>query len=66
VDAAVQRAQGALTAGDAQSAQQLLDGAAVLVEYVHPEIQSNWHRLSKEASRSAVLQKIGLKGPRAV
>lgn len=66
VDASAQRAENALTAGDAQSAQQALDGVAVLVEYAHPEIQSKWHRLSKEASRSAVLYKIGLKGPRAV
>jgi len=66
VDTAAQRAQDALTAGDAQSAQQVLDGAAVLVEYAQPEIQSKWHRLSKEASRHAILNKIGLKGPRAV
>jgi eukaryotic-like serine/threonine-protein kinase len=65
VETAAQRAQDALAVGDAQSAQQVLDGAAVLVEYAHPEIQSKWHRLSKEASRSAVLNKIGLKGPRA-
>jgi hypothetical protein len=66
VDRAAQRAQDALAAGDAQSAQQVLDGAAVLVEYAHPEIQSKWHRLSKEVSRSTILNKIGLKGPRAV
>lgn len=66
VDAAAQRAQDALAAGDAQSAQQLLDGTAIIVEYAHPEIQSKWHRLSKEASRSGLLHKVGLKGPRAV
>jgi eukaryotic-like serine/threonine-protein kinase len=66
VTGASDRAQEALAAGDAQGAQSLLDGAAVLVEYAHPEVQSKWQRLSKEAARSGILSKIGLKGPRNV
>lgn len=66
VNLASERAQEALRSGDAHSAQQVLDGAAVLVEYAHPDIQSKWQRLSKEATRVNVLSKIGMKGPRVV
>ena len=66
LDAASQQAQDALATGDALRAQEVLDAAAVWVEYAHPEIQSRWQRLSKEANRSNILSKIGLKGPRAI
>lgn len=62
--AASKRAQDALTGGDAQAAQQALEGAAMFAEYANPEVQSEWRRLGKDVQKSGLLSRIRLKGPR--
>jgi len=59
------QAQDALAGGDARSAVKMLDSAATLSEFGSPELQAEWKRLRKEASRSSILTRIGLKGPTA-
>ena len=59
-----EQAQEALAGGDARSAVKMLDGAATLAEFGSLELQTEWKRLRKEASRSSILTRIGLKGPR--
>jgi Cdc6-like AAA superfamily ATPase len=59
-----EQAQSALSAGDARSAVKMLDRAATLAEFGSLELQTEWKRLRKEASRSSILTRIGLKGPR--
>jgi serine/threonine-protein kinase len=58
------QAQSALSVGDARSAVKMLDSAATLAEFGSLELQTEWKRLRKEASRSSILTRIGLKGPR--
>ncbi len=62
--AANEQAQSALSVGDARSAVKMLNGAATLAEFGSLELQTEWKRLRKEASRSSILTRIGLKGPR--
>jgi len=59
-----EQAQSALSVGDARSAVKMLDSAATLAEFGSLELQTEWKRLRKEASRSSILTRIGLKGPR--
>jgi serine/threonine-protein kinase len=59
-----EQAQEALAGGDARSAVKMLDSAATLAEFGRLELQTEWKRLRKEASRSSILTRIGLKGPR--
>ena len=60
-----QRAQAFLSGRDTRSAQQALDVGATLVDYASIEVQTEWRRLRKEAVRSDILSRIGLKGRRA-
>jgi hypothetical protein len=59
------QAQNALAGGDARSAIKMLDSAATLSEFGSPELQTEWKRLRKDASRSSILTRIGLRGPHA-
>jgi eukaryotic-like serine/threonine-protein kinase len=65
LNSATERAQVALSVGHTHSAQQALEAVAMLAEYASLEVQSEWRRLGKEISRSDILSRIGLKGPRA-
>ena len=60
-----EQARAALSGGDARSAVKKLDGAATLAEFGALELQTEYQRLRKLASRSSILTRIGLKGPKA-
>jgi Cdc6-like AAA superfamily ATPase len=62
--AANEQAQAALASGDARSALRILDGAATLAEFGRPELQTARQHLREQASRSSILARIGLNGPR--
>jgi serine/threonine-protein kinase len=62
--AANEQAQAAIANGDARTAVKMLDSAATLAEFGSLELQTEWKRLRKEASRSSILTRIGLKGGR--
>jgi hypothetical protein len=59
-----EQAQASLTGGDARAALRILDGAAALAEFGRPELQTERQRLREQASRSSILRRIGLSGPR--
>jgi serine/threonine-protein kinase len=66
VRVAIERAQEALSAGDADVAQETLNAAVGMMECTSPEVKSTWQNLAREVARSNVLSRIGLKRPRAV